>query len=157
MGSWGFHHVVEYEDDVAAALEKVRQRVFADGAYYPANLPPDFQQFAQESYGLTLTIPTVRAATVEELLAELGRSTRSVLDVAAGVSDVPRDRAASPLLPDERDWAFGTPTPTCEQVRDWVTSGAYREVRGWNQAAYVACYQDRRPRHLHFVGLVGDP
>jgi hypothetical protein len=143
MGASGWCYSVEYETDIGAVLEKLRQQVFLDGDYYFSR---DDDQPAP--------------ATIDELLWAQGTNgTHSILDIVGGVRTEPEEYWASvcPLSDEQVLDCFGTTEPDDDQVTTWMEDGEYDMyvTRGW-WGVYVISYADGKPARIHFGGISGD-
>src|SRR3954469_14259993 len=95
MGGEPWFHVAPYQSDVPAALEALRQRVFAEGEYRGSEAEP---------------------ATIEEALPNMDADgTASILDIDH-VADQPEPPHVTPLPPAEAKKYFGTERPTRADV-----------------------------------------
>jgi hypothetical protein len=95
MGAHPYLYVVDFREDVQAALDQLRQEVFAGGAYYGADQSPRSPEEALELAGET--------------------GTRSILDITR-VADEPDYMCAAPFSREELIEYFGTATPTAVMV-----------------------------------------
>lgn len=150
MGARLWRYFVEYQPDVALALRLLRQREFEARRYDIAGVEPG---------------APVRTADdiVPECLVDSG--TRSVLDMAGGVSDSPRDYCVSPLARERLLELFGTERPTRELVER--SYGPPEYVRGTRspripdriargQGVYVVVFETDVPREIFFCGYSFD-
>ena len=132
MGGEPYQYVVEYEDDVQSALEKLRRDVFRKGEFHGAERNP---------------------ATPEDALqAAAEDGTRSILDIIK-IVDKPDYCCAAPLSSDELIEYFGTERPTVEMVD---TNEAFWEDLNRGMARYVAIYEEDKPSKLFFAGYSFD-
>lgn len=154
MGASGWEYVVSYRQDLGAALDALRQQVFASGDYIKLS-----------SYGDVFDLPD--PASLEELLGQerywefMGTSgTHSVIDVQAVVAADADDEfgAIRPLSDEECAELFGTAQPSradydalsnSERLYDYVTGGR------WTGRAAVL-WADASPSEIAFWGLSGD-
>jgi len=132
MGAEPYQYVVDYEEDIQAALDKLRKQVFESGEFDGAELNP---------------------STPEEALEMAGEGgTRSILDIMA-ISDEPELCAAAPLSADELEEWFGTQKPTVEMVGE--SEGFWESIeRG--TARYVLIHDGDTPRKILFAGYSFD-
>jgi len=127
-----YRYVVDYEEDVRKAFEKLRRRVFESGKFFGAEFSPESPEKAVE-----LTKPV---------------GTRSILDIVS-ISDRPQYCYAAAFTPDEMRRFFGTDRPTlpavqqCEKVWDAIDRGSAR---------YVVVYEGDTPRSIVFLGYSFD-
>jgi hypothetical protein len=87
------------------------------------------------------------------IAAQPESGTHSIIDMANGVSASPRFATVSPLTTEELIDAFGTVTPSSDQVRAWIVTSGGRDR--W-VGTYVVSYRDGEPDKLHFCGFSGD-
>jgi len=95
MGGHPYSYVVDYDDDLQAALNRLREEVFRKGDYYGAELKPKSPEAAVKASGDT--------------------GTRSILDIAK-VQAKPDYCRAAPLTQDEMLRYFGTDQPSLASV-----------------------------------------
>jgi len=89
MGAEPYDYVVEYEEDIQAALDKLRRKVFES-----------------------------KPATPEAALEGASEDgTRSILDIMT-VSETPDFCTAAPLSAEELDTCFGTSRPTLKMIKE---------------------------------------
>jgi hypothetical protein len=154
MGASGWEYVVPYQNDLGAALDALRQQVFASGDYIKPS-----------SYGEVFDLPD--PASLEDLVAQerywefMGTSgTHSVIDVQAVVAADADDEfgAIRPLSDEEYAELFGTAQPdradynalsNSERLYDYVTGGR------WTGRAAVL-WTDVAPSEIAFWGISGD-
>ncbi|MEO1498631.1 MAG: hypothetical protein AAFV43_15920 [Planctomycetota bacterium] len=132
MGASPYEYFVPFEQDTHAALEKLRQRVFASGDYATADMNP---------------------ATPEEAL-ELGDAdgTASILDIER-VAEQPDFCCAAPYSADELENYFGTQTPTRGDLE--IGDGFWDEIeRG--HARIIPLFEGGQAKELCFVGYSFD-
>jgi hypothetical protein len=130
MSGIDWHYYVLYEDDVQAALEKLRQQEFEAGRFYLSEKNP---------------------ATIEEAI-ENGEetATRSILDMEM-VANEPASGIVVPLDPAEYIRLFGTDKPT---RKDFVWGLPIDINRG--QGVYAIVYKDNIPSEIYFTGYSYD-
>ena len=162
MGASGWSYFVPYQADIDAALQALREQVFAQGAYYQ---PAKFYEMLLES-GFSGSVADRLAAviaerralppprSIAELLERNGlEGTHSIIDIER-IAARPAIGAASPLRLDELISLCGTTTPTrAEVMLDKILSG-YHSPRG--EARYFTVYAGGRPSELFFWGSSGD-
>jgi hypothetical protein len=130
MSGIDWHYYIPYEDDVQAALQKLRQQEFEAGRFYMSEKKP---------------------ATIEEAI-ENGEetATRSILDMEQ-VADEPASGTVVPLALTEYTRLFGTDKPT----RKDFTRGLPVDIdRGQGVCAIV--YKDDMPSEFYFTGYSYD-
>lgn len=132
MGAHPYQYAVDYQDDVQAALDQLRQEVFRSGQYHGA------------SRG---------AKTPDEALEKAGEDgTRSILDIQR-VTYQPGYRSATLLSREDLLRYFGTDNPTVVQVEECEVF--WEEIeRG--MARCVVCYEAGVPRKIFFAGYSFD-
>ena len=155
MGASGWEYVVPYQEDLGAALDALRRRVFASGEY----LKPSFS-------GDVFDLP--EPGSVDDLFEQeqywefMGTSgTHSIIDVA---SVIPADFAGEefgtvrPLSDGEYVELFGVAQPgradyaalaSSERLDEYVTGGR------WTGRAAVL-FADGAPAEIAFWGYSGD-
>ena len=97
MGGHPYDYVVDYDENLQAALDRIRADVFERGQYYGADRRPKSPEAAVKASGET--------------------GTRSILDITR-VQAKPDFCRAAALTREEMLRYFGTETPTLELVRD---------------------------------------
>jgi hypothetical protein len=132
MGAEPYLYVVDYQFNVKAALEKLRQEVFASGQYNGAERRP---------------------RTPDEALEMAGADgTRSILDIKR-IARTPAYCVAAPLTADEYERYFGTDKPTVDKIENCDDLWEDLE-RG--MARYVLAYDGARPTKIVFLGYSFD-
>jgi hypothetical protein len=151
MGGSEWSYTVDFQDDVAATLEALREKVFQDGDYYPRSINSDYA----ERMGITPLL--ANPPSIDDLLTmQEYEGTHSILDLYDGVSAEPEAGTASPLTDDQLRERFGTRTPTCRQVHEWIETEEYVAIRDRGEAVYMICYLDDAPHQVFFGGVTGD-
>lgn len=132
MGGEPWDYFVPYEEDIEAALEKLRQREFRAGRYRGSEDKP---------------------ATIEEAFENSGASgTGSILDMMS-VDTEPNFFAVAPLPADIQKRLFGTEQPTREMIEQHMDF--YEDIeRG--QGVYIISYKDGKPSEIFFGGYSFD-
>lgn len=174
MGASGWYYTVDYQPDVEAALQELRQQVYDRGEYYKvsaaynadlnmteeefrAQLDPSDDSGRNEAV-LQDWLMRKRAPVPvdpDTLLASQPHSgTHSIIDMGDGVSDTPDFATVSPMTDEELRETFGSTTPLSSEVQEWMKAGGGRPER-W-VGTYVISYHDGRPDHIHFCGYSGD-
>lgn len=147
MGGHPWFYFVDYEADITAALQRLRQREFRAGRYHPAMRLPEFP-IGPHSPG-----PGAQHRSIREALAAAAESgTRSILDMER-VSAAPRSCAVAPLAREELRRLFGSERPTHDQV---AGSDALIEDLERGQGVYVIVYKDDQPDEIFFAGYSFD-
>jgi len=132
MGATPYQYVVDYENDVQEALNKLRQKVFESGEFNGADLNPGTPEEALEM-------------TEEE-------GTASILDIAH-ISTQPECFAASPFSVEELQTFFGTDKPTVETMSQ---ADAFWDSIERGTARYVILYDNNKPNKIFFAGYSFD-
>ena len=132
MGGEGWSNFAPFDASVEAALEALRERVFAAGLYRGSEERP---------------------ATIEETVENAAESgTASILDIT-GVSDGPDFCSVCPLPAGEVERLFGTTRPDHGAVAD--NYELFEDIeRG--QGIYTVVYKDGQPSELFFAGVSFD-
>lgn len=147
MGGHPWFYYVDYEPDINAALQKLRQREFLAGRYNPAI---DFPEFPVDE-----NAPVIGAqhSSIEEAIEDADADgTRSILDMMS-VSDTPDYSVVAPLPTEKLMELFGTDRPTYEMVED--SEDLYDELeRG--KGVYIIVYKDSQPSKILFAGYSFD-
>src|SRR5262245_10548722 len=113
MGGHFWSYVVPYQDDVQAALEKLKEQEFRAGRFWqPSEVEPGF-------FGRILGHPPTKPKpprTIREALKiSDATGTRSILDMER-ICKRPDLGAISPIPPDDLQRFFGTTEPTREMI-----------------------------------------
>lgn len=132
MGAEPWDYYVPYEDDIQAALDKLREREFRAGRFRGSELRP---------------------ATIEEALDNMDADgTGSILDIDH-VADEPDFCAVAPLPREELLRLFGTDKPTRAMIEGNLD--LYEDIdRG--QGVYIIAYENGRPSGIFFAGYSFD-
>jgi len=132
MGGEPWFHVAPYQSDIPAALEALRQRVFAEGEYRGSDAEP---------------------ATIEEALENMDADgTASILDIDH-VADSPEPTGVTVLTPAEAKRYFGTEQPTRAHIEQ---ADEFWDHIGRGEAVCVVLYSGDRPLELYFAGISFD-
>ena len=144
---------VDYDPDISAALQRLRQDVFQRGDYVSVDSVIDA--------GSRLIIPTSRPrpkpATIEELLEQEGDSgTHSILDITS-ISPKPKRRAISPFPRSLLLEYFHSETPSPSEIGDVYEFGSLEKfvTKRW-QGIYIVAHFDGKPSDIFFAGCSGD-
>ncbi len=132
MGGHPYQYVVDYQEDVQAALDQLRADVFRRGEYYGADRGAKTPEGALKAAGET--------------------GTRSILDILH-VQDEPDYCCAAPLTSEELTRYFGTDPPTVAMVEGCDEFWQDLE-RG--KARYVVIREGIAPRKIFFAGYSFD-
>jgi hypothetical protein len=174
MGSSAWWYTVDYQPDVNAALQQLRQQVYDRDDYYRESRDPDLDM-TEEEFRASLaprdTDPERYDAIVEDWLERKPRlvptgpdtlvaaqphsGTHSIIDMVNGVSAEPAFATVSPLAAENLIYTFGTETPSASQVEAWMRTDIADERDRW-VGTYIISYHDDKPVHIHFGGHSGD-
>ena len=147
MGGHPWFYFVEYEPDLNAALQKLREREFMAGRYNPAVDFPDFPVGPQSP------APGAQHDSIEEALEDSDADgTRSILDMER-VGEVPDYGVVAPLPKEELMNLFGTDRPTREMVE---SNDELFDALERGQGVYVVCYDGGQPSEIFFAGYSFD-
>jgi hypothetical protein len=151
MGANPWSYLVDYQLDINAALQALRQREFHSGRYFPAI---DYAAFPIPSNfsGSGAQHTTIEAA-IEDADAD---GTQSILDIQE-ISEERLPGKASPLESLELLDVFGTEFPNSDMIdnTDEIPSEIFDFI-GRGQSVYVVLYKDNQPHKLLFVGYSYD-
>jgi hypothetical protein len=151
MGANPWSYLVDYQPDINAALQALRQQEFEAGRYSPAI---DYAEFPLRSGhpGSGAQHASIEAA-IEDADAD---GTQTILDIR-GISEERLPGTASQLEPLELLNVFGTEMPTVDMVDDEdEVPGEIFDFIGRGQSVYIILYKDRQPKKLLFVGYSYD-
>jgi hypothetical protein len=147
MGGHPWFYFVDYEPDINAALQKLRQREFQAGRYNPVVWFPEFPVRPQSP------APGAQHDSIEDAIEEADADgTRSILDMER-VSGDPDYNAVAPLPEEDLHELFGTDKPTHEMVEG---SDELFELLERGQGVYVIVYSDDQPSEIFFAGYSFD-
>jgi hypothetical protein len=144
---------VPYEDDIGAALQKLRQREFEAGRYNPV-IP-----FLDFPIGPNSPSPGPKHDSIEHVLETTNEDgTRSILDMMQ-ISSVPFDPGnnpyvtASPLADPDLIELFGDRYPSRQTVENCQPLWDRLE-RG--MGVYVVLHANGKPHEIYFAGISFD-
>ncbi len=144
---------VDYDPDISAALQRLREDVFARGDYATGESPI--------AVGSRLIIPQVqpkpKPATIEELLQQESEGgTHSILDITC-ISPKPKRRAISSFPESLLVEYFGSQTPSPSEVQEVYDFGSLEKfvTKRW-RGIYIVCHFDGKPSDIFFAGCSGD-
>ncbi|AKF11378.1 hypothetical protein DB32_008527 [Sandaracinus amylolyticus] len=145
MGGNPYWYVVDYEEPLQSALDKLREREFEAGRYNPV------MPFPMEDRNAT---PGKKHDSIKAALkASDADGTRSILDIVR-ISDEPDFCEAAPFDLEELRSILGTTRPTAEQVVASISRLLEPVVRG--MALYVIAFEGERPAKVLFLGYSFD-
>ena len=147
MGAHPYYYFVEYQPDIEAALQDLRQREFEAGRYNPAQPFPRFPSHSDSP------APGAKHESIYEAIEDAAEDgTRCILDIET-VSDWPDFGVASPLSEEDLERYFGTQLPTKEMVSRRLDFLASIE-RG--HCIYITLFESGQPSELFFGGYSFD-
>lgn len=147
MGGHPWFYFVDYEPDITAALQKLRQREFIAGRYNPVVWFPEFP------IGLHSPSPGAQHDSIEEALEDSGEDgTRSILDMMQ-VSATPDYFTVAPIPIDDLRRQFGTDRPTHEMIEN---SDEVFETLERGKGIYIVVYKEDKPTEIYFAGYSFD-
>jgi hypothetical protein len=132
MGAEPYQYVVDYEDNIQNALNKLRKKVFESGEYFNSEMKPK---------------------TIEEAVKNgMDAGTRSILDINQ-VADEPDYECTVPFDDDELMDYFGTDKPSLEMVESNMDFWDSIE-RGMSR--YIIVYENDKSSKIFFAGYSFD-
>jgi hypothetical protein len=143
MGADPYYYFVEYQPDIEAALQDLRQREFEAGRYNPAQPFPRFPILPGSP------APGAQHEFIYEAMEDAGEDgTRSILDIEM-VSEWPEPGVASPFSDEDLERHFGTTQPTREMIS--------RKLRFLSSVkrghcVYITVFESGQPSELFFGG-----
>ncbi|HEX8846478.1 MAG TPA: hypothetical protein VF791_17655 [Pyrinomonadaceae bacterium] len=147
MGGHPWFYFVPYEQDVNAALQKLREREFRAGRYNPVMDFPEFPVTPQSP------APGAEHDSIEEAIEDADADgTRSILDMMT-VSPTPDYCAVAPLQQEDLMSLFGTDKPTREMIEE---SDELYDALERGQGVYIVVYKDEEPSEIFFAGYSFD-
>ncbi len=147
MGGHPWFYFVDYEPDVNAALQKLREREFQAGRYNPVIDFPEFPITPQSP------APGREHDSIEEAFEDADADgTRSILDMMQ-VSATPDYNAVAPLPEEDLLSLFETDKPTHEMIEE---SDELYDMLERGQGVYVIVYKDDQPSEIFFAGYSFD-
>lgn len=147
MGASPYWYFTRYEEDVEAALDKLRHREFEAGRYNPV-MP--FIEFpidpgAEWPGAQHLSIQHARDAADMD-------GTRSILDIE-GIGETREIGVAAPMDDEALEELYETKQPTHEMIEAKMD---FFEPIERGQAIYIVVYKDDKPDELFFAGYSFD-
>jgi hypothetical protein len=146
MGGEPWFYFVDYQDDINAALQALRQREFNAGRYNPAEWFPKYPVNPNHA-------PGCKHSSIEEAMEDADADgTRSILDVES-IALARNYGVAAPLDKDTLMDLYGTEKPTRKMIES--TFDLFEDIdRG--QAIYVIAYEQDQPSEIFFAGYSYD-
>lgn len=142
-----------YDPDILAALQRLREDVFARGDYMTEESEIASYRYLQDAPHPTAFKPT----SIEELLEQEGsHGTHSILDITH-ISPTPKRKAISPLPASVLADYFDSDKPSRKEIEevyefDSLTKYVNKRWRG----IYIVAYEDGKPSEIFFAGCSGD-
>lgn len=176
MGAEPYCYFIEFQPDLEAALEALRQREFAAGRYNPVvPFPPEDILIESDAEAPGAQHESIAAA----VRAAGADGTRSILDITRLSLEPISEEAAPedfeawiayalgtsfPLSAGALDQIFGTPKPTREEIEAVLLWEEMREGMAdefWDgidrgSGRYVIVYEQGRPSEIFFAGYSFD-
>jgi len=147
MGGHPYYYFVPYEDDIEAALQKLREREFEAGRYNPV-IP-----FLDFPIGPTSPAPGKRHPSIHDALdASDADGTRSILDIER-IDVTPGFGVAVAYPPERLQELYRTDKPGRANVEENMEFFDELE-RG--QGIYFVVYENGRPSEILFAGYSYD-
>jgi hypothetical protein len=149
MGGHPYWYVVDYRQDIGAALNALRNREFVAGRYNPVTpYPGDLLPIGPHSLA-----PGAAHASIEDALqASDADGTRSILDINS-IADAPTFCASCAFSSDELTRLFGTTTPSVDQIN---ACDEFWDTLERGQARHIVIHGSNGPTHLFFAGYSFD-
>lgn len=147
MGGHAYYYVVNYQKDVQAALDELRDKEFKAGRYNPVIRNLEFPLTAGSPS------PGPKHATIEEAREASGEEgTRSILDVET-ISDTTDFFVAAPLSEESIESYYGTTKPTRAMFDDNME---FLEEVERGECVYFTLYRNDQPDGIVFAGYSFD-
>ena len=148
MGGHFYWYVVDYQNDLNAALQELRNREFQAGRYSPVVRVPRFP------IGADSPAPGPQHGTIRDAIRAAGEEgTRSILDLER-IAPRADYSAAAPLPEQILIELYGTASPNREMVEPDFAFSEYMDERG--QGVYIILHRDGRPHEILFAGYSFD-
>jgi hypothetical protein len=149
MGGEAYWYVVDYQPDIRAALNALRQREFLAGRYNPVvPFPGELLPINAQS-----PAPGAAHASIQEAVeAAEEDGTRSILDIER-ISQRPQYNSSCALTDNELTRLFGRTTPSLDAIQncDEFWDGLER-----GQARHIVIHGPSGPSHIFFAGYSFD-
>jgi len=143
MGAHPYYYFVEYQPDIEAALQDLRQREFEAGRYNPV------QPFPRFPINPDSPAPGARHETIYEAIEDAAEDgTRSILDIET-LSDWPELGVASPLSEEDLERYFGTTQPSREMVSRKLN---FLGTAKRGNCVYIIVFAAGQPSEIFFGG-----
>jgi hypothetical protein len=147
MGAHPYYYFVQYQPDLDAALQELREREFQAGRYNPV------QPFLNFPIDANSPSPGAEHDSIDEAREDAAEDgTRSILDIE-GISEERNFCVAAPLAEEELEEYFGTIHPTREMI---LKNMDFLENIDRGQCIYIIAYKGDQPSELFFAGYSFD-
>ena len=158
MGGCYWSYFVRYEEDVEAAMQKLRSEIFRTGKYTRSRDVFSQEEIDDDSELALEIMQLEEPETIEELLEQEEESgTNSIIDITH-VSQIREFCVASPMPTKSLRDLFGTDIPTHEMVetKRYLDLAAHPLTCEKWMGVYFIVYRDGRPDEIFFAGVSGD-
>lgn len=147
MGAHPYFYFVEYQPDIDAALQELREREFQAGRYNPA------EPFLEFPLSANSPSPGPQHESIYEAKEEAAEDgTRSILDIE-DIADEPNFGVAAPLTEEQLEEYFGTVHPTKEMINQNMD---FLESIERGHCIYIIVFEKEKPSGLFFAGYSFD-
>ena len=147
MGADPYFYFVDYQKDINAALQELRQHEFTAGRYNPV-IP--FLDFPVDENSPS---PGAQHKSIKKAIkASDASGTRSILDIKR-IAEKPDYSMASPLQVQEMLQLYGTTKPTYDMI---IKNMDFFEDIERGHAIYIIVYKDDEPNEILFAGYSYD-
>ncbi|CAN5520989.1 hypothetical protein BH10PLA1_BH10PLA1_14000 [soil metagenome] len=149
MGAHPYRYIAQFNGDVRASLEALRQREFEAGRYSPVMREIRFPITSKSP------APGPKHKSIQDVLSKMSEEgTRSILDILK-ISDKPAICTACKLEDEVITRVYGTALPTRQMVEtDRTLLSIHRIERG--HAIYFLIYENDRATEVFFAGYSFD-
>jgi hypothetical protein len=149
MGAHPYWYVVDYREDLGAALHALRDREFAAGRYNPViPYPGDLLPIGPHS-----PAPGAAHASIEAALeASEADGTRSILDIDS-IAGEPAHSVSCAFSDDELMRLFSTTTPSVDQISE---CDEFWDTLERGQARHIVIHGSEGPSQIFFAGYSFD-
>ena len=147
MGAHPYFYFVEYQPDIDAALQELREREFQAGRYNPV------EPFLEFPLDANSPAPGPQHESIDEAReAADADGTRSILDIE-NISDEPNFSVAAPLTEAQLEEYFGTVHPTKDMINQNMD---FLEDIERGHCVYIVVYKENQPDEIFFAGYSFD-
>jgi hypothetical protein len=149
MGANPWSYFVDYEPNITSALDKLKEREFQAGRYFPAIDYADFP-LRLDSANSSPQHPSIQSA----IFAAGEDGTQSILDVDRVSESICSGCIAALEVSDLID-IFGTEVPAYDEISENIPDAIFDFI-GRGEAVYIVLFKDSLPTKLLFVGYSYD-